>query len=187
MIQSNSLAKSGARIVPLKPTVMRLSLLLASCSALLFCLPAGSAQLLSGIRVLNVSDGDTLLIETADKLKLKVRLSGIDAPESRQPFGGESRRRLAYLLAGREIAVYCMTTDRYARQVCRVYADGEDVSLSMLHTGAAWWFRRYAHQQSAEERREYAAAEQSARTHAVGLWEAAEPVAPWNWRKKANH
>jgi endonuclease YncB( thermonuclease family) len=80
-----------------------------------------------------------------------------------------------------------MKTDRYARRVCRVYADNEDVSLAMLSAGAAWWFRRYAHEQSAAERRDYAAAEHHARSQAVGLWEAAAPVAPWIWRKTAKH
>ena len=150
-------------------------------------MPAAAVQQFLNVRILRISDGDTLVIETADKSRMMVRLSGIDAPESKQPFGIESRHRLAQLLTGREINLDCLKTDRYARQVCRVFADNEDVSLLMLNAGAAWWFRRYAHEQSVAERRDYAAAENDARTHSVGLWAAAAPVPPWDWRKNAKY
>ena len=166
---------------------MRIALLTACCSALLFCMPAAAAQHFFNVRILQISDGDTLVIETADKSRIKVRLSGIDAPESKQAFGIESRLRLAQLLTGRELNLDCLKTDRYARQVCRVFADNEDVSLLMLRAGAAWWFLRYAKEQPAAERRDYAAAENDARTHSVGLWAAAAPVPPWDWRKNIKY
>ena len=35
----------------------------------------------------------------------KIRLSGIDAPERNQPFGKRSKKRMAELVAGREVEV----------------------------------------------------------------------------------
>ena len=41
-------------------------------------------------RVMRVSDGDTVWVTDAAKLKHKVRLNRIDAPEKDQPWGKES-------------------------------------------------------------------------------------------------
>ena len=38
-------------------------------------------------RVVGVSDGDTVTVLTAENHQFKIRLSGIDAPEKKQPFG----------------------------------------------------------------------------------------------------
>ena len=46
-----------------------------------------------------VVDGDTLIIEN----DIRVRLLGIDAPESRECFGDESKQQLAKLVLGQEI------------------------------------------------------------------------------------
>lgn len=41
--------------------------------------------------VIAVADGDTLTVQV-DQQRLKVRLADIDAPESKQAFGDQSRR-----------------------------------------------------------------------------------------------
>jgi len=48
----------------------------------------------------------------------------------------------------------------------------------------AWWFREYAHEQSAADRTAYESAEDAARITRRGLWQDARPVAPWEWRNK---
>lgn len=55
--------------------------LLFSCTAY--------ANTISGL-VIKISDGDTLTILTKDNVQLKIRLSEIDAPEKKQPFGNKS-------------------------------------------------------------------------------------------------
>ena len=47
-----------------------------------------------------------------------------------------------------------------------------------------WWCRKYAHEQTPEDRRLYELAEQEARERGVGLWQEPEPVAPWEWRRR---
>src|SRR5262245_27227299 len=49
--------------------------------------------------------------------------------------------------------------DRWQRLVCTVHVDGIDVGLAQVAAGMAWWYRRYAHEQSAEQRPAYSEAE----------------------------
>ncbi len=43
-------------------------------------------------RVVRVSDGDTIVVLDAQKVQHKIRLAGIDAPESKQAFGQVSKQ-----------------------------------------------------------------------------------------------
>lgn len=63
-------------------------------SALLFLLLLARPACASNYsaRVGGVSDGDTLTVLTAEKKQIKIRLAGIDAPESGQDFGSRSPR-----------------------------------------------------------------------------------------------
>ena len=44
--------------------------------------------------------------------------------------------------------------------------------------------KRYASEQPAQDRADYAAAEDKAKGERIGLWSDAQPTAPWGWRKK---
>ncbi len=48
------------------------------------------AETLTG-RIVGVSDGDTLTLIDAEHIPHKIRLSGIDTPEKRQPFGEKAK------------------------------------------------------------------------------------------------
>jgi endonuclease YncB( thermonuclease family) len=73
--------------------------------------------------------------------------------------------------------------DRWGRDICNVYVDGKDVGLAQLDAGLAWWFRKYAHEQYPKARIDYEAAEDRAAADRVGLWQDANPVPPWEWRR----
>ena len=70
-------------------------------------------------RIVGVTDGDTITLLDVDNCQHKIRLDGIDAPESGQPFGRASKQHLAELLANREAVAECSKIDRYRREVCR--------------------------------------------------------------------
>lgn len=108
----------------------------------------------------------------------------IDAPEKRQPFGMASKKHLSDLVYGQAIALDCTKTDRYRRRICAVKRDGQDVNLLQVSSGMAWWYRKYAHEQSAGDRSAYAAAEAEARLAQRGLWVDPDPVPPCDWRHK---
>jgi endonuclease YncB( thermonuclease family) len=136
-------------------------------------------------RVVGVSDGDTITVLDRQKAQHKIRLSGIDAPEKGQAFGGRSRENLSELVFDRQVAAHCHKKDRYGREICKVMRGATDVNLEQLRGGMAWWYRAYAKEQSTEDRAAYAAEEESARIAKAGLWGGARPVAPWDWRKGA--
>lgn len=153
--------------------------------AVLWIVLASSAALGADIpaRVVGVSDGDTVTVLTANRKQLRVRISGIDGPESKQRFGNRSRQNLARLVHGEEVHLDCYKADQYRRRVCRVHLGGRDVWLGQVRDGLAWWYRRYASEQTPKERREYESAESDARAGRVALWADKDAVPPWDWRR----
>ncbi len=145
-------------------------------------------------RVVGVLDGDTVDVLTADKTQVRIRLSGIDAPEKRQAFGKVSKKVLSDLAFGQPVTVEWSKTDRYGRTVGKVLVRGQDVNLQMVQEGLAWHYKAYAMEQSSADRERYAAAENKARVGHLGLWREAQPIPPWEFRhpnsaatKRAKH
>jgi endonuclease YncB( thermonuclease family) len=143
-------------------------------------------------RVIRVIDGDTILLQGIDNQRQSVRIGWIDAPEPAQPYGREARESLAQLVSGGDVRAECPKLDHRKSVVCKVLAhpaDCEtcartiDVGLAQISGGMAWWHRRYALEQSPEERARYESAEQAARQDGRGLWAGKNPVPPWEWRK----
>ncbi|MGW8271111.1 MAG: thermonuclease family protein, partial [Burkholderiales bacterium] len=66
-------------------------------------------------RVVAVADGDTITVLDAARRRSRVRLAGIDAPESRQPFGAAAKRSLSALVFGADVEVEYRKRDRYGR------------------------------------------------------------------------
>ena len=144
----------------------------AAAAALAWCAAAD----VTGV-VTRVSDGDTLWVADAARLRHKVRLLDIDAPESSQPSGAESTAYLKSLVGGRTVRVAGGGRDMYGRVLGVVWLDGEDVNLKMVREGMAWVYRHSANAQ-------YAAAQEGARAARRGLWRAAAPTEPYEWRKQ---
>ena len=88
--------------------------------------------------------------------------------------------------------VECHKTGRYKGEVCKVCVQPSDCpacgeTLDAVHAqviaGLTWWYRAYTKEQSAEDQGHYESAEDEARLRKRGLWQDAEPVPPWEWRK----
>ncbi len=163
-------------------------------SALLFSAiaMAAHADTLTG-RVVGVADGDTITVLDADRQQHKVRLGGIDAPEKAQPFGQKSKEALSRLVFNKNVRVEWEKRDKYRRIVGKVWVQPEDcptcpMTLDAGHAqitvGLAWWYRKYANEQLSQDRGQYEFSEQEAKAKRVGLWSEAEPVPPWDWRRK---
>jgi endonuclease YncB( thermonuclease family) len=146
-------------------------------------------------RVIDVDDGDSFLAQDASGQTQRVRISGIDAPERRQPFSAQAKARLTTLLVGRSVWLRSTKQDTYGRAVAQVWLIDaacaqppdcprrQDVGLTQVREGWAWWYRAYAREQSAQDQRRYAAAEDSARAQRLGLWRDARPLPPWVYRR----
>lgn len=138
-------------------------------------------------RIVGITDGDTVTVLTPARIQKKVRLAGIDAPEKGQPFGQASKRQLSELAFQREVSVQWNKEDRFGRIVGVIIVNGEDVGLSLLRSGFAWHFKRYAHEQSSSDRAAYAKAEEQAQAARVGLWRDPQPIPPWEYRSSRRH
>ncbi len=134
--------------------------------------------------VVHIADGDTLTVLASNQQQYSIRLQGIDAPERSQPFGKVCKTQLADLAAGQTASVEAFKQDRYGRVVAKVTVNGKDVALEQLRAGCAWHYTAYAKEQNPTDRGTYAAAEQKARSQGIGLWQDAQPEAPWDYRHK---
>jgi micrococcal nuclease len=83
----------------------------------------------------------------------------------------------------RHVTVKWDKHDRYGRIVGKVLVDGLDVDLEQVKRGLAWWYRKYADEQSPSDRELYETAENEAKDAGSGLWAERDPVPPWEWRK----
>lgn len=149
------------------------------------------SETLSGC-VVSVADGDTLTVLDTNKQQHKIRLSGIDAPEKTQPFGERSKQNLAKMVFNKDVSVVGDKHDRYGRIVGKVMLQPAkcptcpktlDAGHAQITAGLAWWYRKYAKEQSHQDRGSYESDEQEARARRIGLWRDAKPVPPWEWRK----
>lgn len=128
-------------------------------------------------RVVGITDGDTVQVMNDGKA-VKVRLNGIDAPESRQPFGTKSKTFLSEAIAGKTVTVVEHGPDKYGRTIGDIICDGQNINHASVANGMAWWYRKYAPGDSALE-----IAELQAKAAGHGLWADSNPVPPWEWRK----
>ena len=128
-----------------------------------------------------VIDGDTL--EVAGQ---RIRLHGIDAPESRQlcrrdgerwRCGKDATNALKTFLGSRPVSCKELDRDRYGRIVAKCAVDGVDIGDWMVSQGWAVAYYPYSY--------DYSRAEQRAKSARRGMW-AGEFEKPWEWRRKAH-
>ena len=125
-----------------------------------------------------VTDGDTIKIDGQ-----RIRLHGIDAPESTQvcqmdgePWdcGQAAAETLESLTEGKEVRCEEQDIDRYDRIVAVCYSGGVDLNEQMVRLGLALAYRRYS--------LDYVEEEEDAQRNGSGMWQG-EFVAPYEWRR----
>jgi endonuclease YncB( thermonuclease family) len=134
-------------------------------------------------RVVGIADGDTITVLDASRSQHRIRLQGIDAPESRQAFGARSKQHLSDLAFDKEVTVEWEKRDRYGRVLGKVLVGGRDACLEQVRAGMAWHYKYYENEQNPQDRRLYAEAEREARGARRGLWADPTPVPPWDFRR----
>lgn len=127
-----------------------------------------------------VVDGDTVVIRGSGGDTRKVRLWGIDAPETGQPYGPAATKAARQLVGDEQVTVRVKDIDPYNRIVGRVERkDGVDLGQSLVRSGYAWHGRKYPTSEALQVLEEYA------RKKGNGLWDQDDPTPPWRWRNGA--
>jgi endonuclease YncB( thermonuclease family) len=160
----------GGKTIPAMVAVIFAALLLPSSGRV-------DADMVGEARII---DGDT--VEIAGE---RIRLHGIDAPESRQTcsvVGEEWRCGESATLAlvdettGQPLTCKGNKRDRYGRLIAVCYAGSEDLNAWMVREGWAVAYRRYS--------KDYVDEEAEARDAGNGVWRG-EFMLPWKWRQTA--
>lgn len=128
-------------------------------------------------KVVSVTDGDTLSL-LVGKETIKIRLEGIDAPESKQSFGTKSKDALKELVAGKQVAVVKSGEDKYGRTLGLVRLGDTDVNAKLVADGWAWHYKKYSKDEL------LAQLEVEARDAGRGLWADPKALPPWEFRQR---
>jgi endonuclease YncB( thermonuclease family) len=106
-------------------------------------------------------------------------LWGIDAPESKQPWGTRAKQFTGDLAVGKVVTVRVRDIDRYKRTVAEIILpDGRNLNQELVRAGMAWWYRQFAKGDTVLPE-----LEREARAAKRGLWADPSPVPPWEWRQ----
>jgi endonuclease YncB( thermonuclease family) len=127
----------------------------------------------------SIIDGDTIVIRGT-----RIRLWGIDAPESSQLCRGEdslqyrcgarAANELDAFIASRLVACVRVSVDQYRRTVASCSVDGSDIAYWLVQNGLALDWPTYSHGK-------YGLAQRDAELHGRNLW-AGSYAKPWQFR-----
>ena len=135
-----------------------------------------------------VYDGDAIKAQGPEG-EIRVRLMGIDAPETSkkkgqasQPYALAAKKHLMDLIYGKTVEIKGYGLDQYDRLLGVVYLDGKNINLEMVRAGLAEVYR-------GKMRKDfdvvpYTQAEQVARISQQGIWSVGNiHISPRAWRK----
>jgi endonuclease YncB( thermonuclease family) len=83
-------------------------------------------------KVVGVSDGDTITILDSGNRQHKIRLEGIDAPESNQGYGSRAKQSLSDLVFGKTVTVTISKKDKYGRVLGKVTFDFKNINREQI-------------------------------------------------------
>ncbi|OCX42351.1 hypothetical protein A7X81_03955 [Campylobacter ornithocola] len=126
-------------------------------------------------KVSRVIDGDTIEAKFENE-KLKIRLFGIDAPESDQAYGKMAKQFLNAIVLNKEVVLSVKDEDKYGRILAIVYLNDKDINQIMVKNGFAWAYEHYSDL--------YINEQNYAKENKKGLWEDENPIEPYKWRKQ---
>ena len=130
---------------------------------------------------IKVVDADTIIFNNE-----KIRLYGIDAPETEQdcyvekeawPCGKQATEYLKSLLKDvSPPSLYCniSSKDSYGRSIGVCYIEDQDINSNLVESGWALAYQQYS--------KDYINVEKLASKKKIGIWQG-EFIEPWNWRK----
>lgn len=145
---------------------------------LLFLFPIIIFSQNKSYKVIGIKDGDTVEI-LMDGKPQTVRLSNIDCPEKKQPFGNNAKQFASDLCFGKKVKLSTgWKKDRNKRLLAEIIlSNGKNLNKELVKNGFAWHYKKYSKDNSYDDLEKYA------RKLKLGLWIDKSPTAPWEWRK----
>ena len=144
--------------------------------------------------VTQVSDGDTIQVTTPEQTKLRVRLYGMDAPETPkinqrtghinkpgQPYGEESWRALEAKIMRKQVRLDIIDIDQYKRMVGVIWIGDRNINLEMVKEGFAEAYLEYLKK---PYRAQFIQAEKESRSARRGIWSLSGYERPSDFRKR---
>lgn len=144
--------------------------------------------------VTRVYDGDTIQLTTPNQTLLKVRLYGIDAPETPktdyqtggknipgQSHGKESARALKTKILGSKVKLDIIEVDQYRRMVGVIRLENRNINLEMLREGYADCYIEYLRY---PYRKPFLDACRGAKSAKRGIWSLPEYERPREFRRR---
>jgi len=117
--------------------------------------------------VTEVIDGDTFYLGNGDK----IRMLGINTPESGRPYAQEATDFLTNMILGKEVTLVNDSknddVDSYGRLLAHVYVNDTFVNYEIIKAGYAFW---YPYTSGTDFDTEYEAAQNDASNNKIGLW-----------------
>ena len=154
------------------PPMLRIILTLV----FLFPISVAMADVTGNARIV---DGDTIWIG-----RTKIRLHGIDSPETKQTCtkngrewdcGREATAALVHRIGTQAVTCKGDKRDRYKRLIAVCFIGSTDLNAWMVSNGWALAYRRYS--------KDYIDEENVAQDNRNGIWRG-EFMAPWRWRRR---
>ena len=108
----------------------------------LFINMALAGDTISG-KVVSIADGDTVTVLDSNKTQHKIRLYGVDCPESHQDYGNRAKKFTSDMVFAKQVSVKIMDTDRYDRSVGLVNVGSISLNEELLKSGYAWHYSQY--------------------------------------------
>jgi endonuclease YncB( thermonuclease family) len=140
-------------------------------------------------KVQRVIDGDTFVfISSLSHSKMRIRVYGIDAPESKQinslgvKIGKLSTLYLKELIEGKNIRVKIIKTGYYGRPIAKVFYKNRDIGLQMIRQGHALT-SFYPDYDSRTMKLKYESSMNIAMMRRIGIWREGSFYRPDYYRK----
>ena len=145
---------------------------------------------------IKIVDGDVIEVQIevkdVDAKSVQIRLAAIDAPENSQAFGRLAQDRLSELLFGKRVGILKTANGRKSQVIGFVLTephrekeflgmlviDGHNVNAQLVREGFAW------NDTGNSKSDELPKLQTEAQAAKRGLWGEANPIPPWEWRKK---
>ncbi|MBC7542193.1 MAG: thermonuclease family protein [Candidatus Sericytochromatia bacterium] len=154
-------------------------------------LPVQAAPLTG--RVVEVSDGDTVVVLNRGGGRLRIRMLGLDAPEiahggapGQEPWGTRSRLALQRLVGGRIVRIEpgVPAMDKYGRMLALIWSGDRCANLEIVAAGLALAYPRGL---SPALQHQFRQAEMTARARGLAMWQRRGGLAelPGDYRARA--